>query len=84
MEWIKCSDRLPEMNQYVHVYDGYRITQCCRYELSKTAGVNRDKTLKFRKNGVIVKWRVTHWMPIETPKPPQSSSTFMGFNDDRY
>lgn len=75
MEWIKCSDRLPEKDQWVLCFlDNNRFT-------------NNILTLKFNfeeyiNNGVVKKFpifssidrawpsdQITHWMPLpEAPK----------------
>jgi len=53
MTWIKCSERLPDLNQTVLVY-------VRDYEISMARFENVDPNLLKLK-------KITHWMPIPTP-----------------
>lgn len=67
-EWIKCSDRLPENNMNVIVYDGDDYFFANFEEI-------KDKRLKKRKGYFNICGdefyvnEITHWMP--SPKPPE-------------
>lgn len=76
MEWIKCSDRLPEPGSKVICYyfpkapvmEGRIVgilTRHDRLEISVASGLLRHMD----ENGFALAAQVTHWMPL--PNPPQ-------------
>lgn len=85
MEWIKCSERMPNEpnNRWISVYD--RLPEDERQQVLMTDG---DRCYVSARNNIV--WldsydafyipgksgagiRVTHWMPL--PEPPKDSST---------
>ncbi|ELY6201956.1 DUF551 domain-containing protein [Cronobacter malonaticus] len=65
-EWIKCSERMPELRQRVLVWNGYSVTECTykRNEYAKTPK-GREPRFEFHAG---IKHGITHWMPL--PAPP--------------
>lgn len=71
-EWIKCSDRIPELaaddteaSDFVLVYQTYfgsRFAQALH---------GRVDVVWYDEQGEIVDGEVTHWMPL--PSPPEDS-----------
>ena len=57
MEWIKCSDRMPEQFKAILVFNDYGEFWCGAY----------DRYLDFYCDSVLVEG-ITHWMPL--PPPP--------------
>ncbi|ELY4860608.1 DUF551 domain-containing protein [Cronobacter sakazakii] len=66
MEWIKCSERMPELRQRVLVWNGYSVTECTykRNEYAKTPK-GREPRFEFHAG---IKHGITHWMLL--PEPP--------------
>jgi hypothetical protein len=72
MEWIKCSDRLPELEDnsvlvYFKELDSIDMVHIEDYFRDITAGLDKSG------NQIYTKWYLTqgvsHWMPLpETPK----------------
>lgn len=60
MEWIKCSDRLPEEGISVIIYIGFVTTGFYQEEWFYDSYDLDDDDLDHE---------VTHWMPL--PKPPE-------------
>jgi hypothetical protein len=73
MEWIKCSDRLPQHEEIVDIYVkprlgySYRAIDCmyCDYEEDKG---NSKHFYDEEHDNIYTLKKATHWMP--TPKPP--------------
>jgi hypothetical protein len=67
MEWIKCSERLPEDDKYVLVWDGnINLDNFPFYEIAAYRTFNNGS---FFISGPYVLQKITHWMPL--PNPPQ-------------
>lgn len=66
MEWISCQDRLPETNRPVLIWtEG----------LSKEISFCGAGSLKRKR---LIKWGVTHWMPLpEPPEEPQDDDVYI-------
>jgi hypothetical protein len=65
MEWIKCSDRMPEFNRGTTEYVLVRVG-----DIGTKIGLLYAANGKWVINGVaFYKDAVTHWMPL--PKPPK-------------
>lgn len=67
-EWIKCSDRLPEINGNYLVYDGEEIWMTS-YKWHRKEGNILGFGLFFKTDPPYVSGEITHWMPL--PKPPE-------------
>jgi len=66
MEWIKCSERMPDVGQGVIGWNGYAI-RGCRYRSNTYAKTEKGRQPRFEVTEGI--WHgVTHWMPL--PEPP--------------
>ncbi|MBW9400300.1 DUF551 domain-containing protein [Leclercia sp. EC_58] len=66
MEWVKCSERMPEVRERVIGWNGYSI-QTCSYVSNTYAKTAKGREPRFEINTGI--WHgVTHWMPL--PKEP--------------
>lgn len=66
MEWIKCSDRMPELHQKVIAWNGHFVCQCV-YTANRYAKSERGRNPRFENSSGI--WRgVSHWMAM--PEPP--------------
>ncbi len=61
MKWIKISDRLPEYDQSILIYDGYIQRGC----YCKNLGFINDEVFKITE--------ATHWMYL--PEEPNESNT---------
>ena len=67
MEWVKCRERMPELNQKVIAWNGHFVSQCV-YKQNRIAKSERGRNPRFENHNGI--WRgVSHWMPI--PEPPK-------------
>lgn len=65
MEWIKCSERMPEVGSDVIGWNGYGI-RTCRYVSNSYAKTAKAREPRFEIYTGI--WHgVTHWMPMPTP-----------------
>lgn len=62
MEWIKCSDRLPEENKIVLISGGTA-------KLIDDFWYTGMEEPLFRRS---INWTVTHWMPL--PSAPQNKN----------
>lgn len=66
MEWIKCSDRLPDKGEKVLCYDTARIYIAYRYlgdvEYNEHWGICEDQDCSC----VGSTGAITHWMPLPT------------------
>lgn len=66
-QWIKCSERMPEIRQTVIGWNGYAVRQCI-YTRNEYAKTQKGREPRFEILTGI--WHgVTHWMPL--PPPPQ-------------
>lgn len=66
MEWIKCSERMPEIGESVIGWNGWAIRNCS-YRINTYAKTEKGRQPRFEVSEGI--WhRVTHWMPL--PEPP--------------
>ncbi|MGC4218041.1 DUF551 domain-containing protein [Citrobacter freundii] len=66
MEWVKCSERMPEIRKTVIGWNGYGVRQCV-YTRNDYAKTQKGREPRFE----TVTWiwhGVTHWMPL--PEPP--------------
>jgi hypothetical protein len=62
MEWIKCSERMPEFAQDVFCFNLYK-----QYMIGSVTKINNDNYVC---EGYFAKlFSVTHWMPL--PEPPK-------------
>lgn len=59
--WIKCSERMPEINDGIYVFDGKIVFASFIYASMRFAD---------QKGGSLEKVNVTHWMPRQVPAPP--------------
>ncbi len=77
MEWVKCSDRMPENDQYVLVYhwDDFHITVGYFESHNVQFYIESDGSKFYTDDGweTEIPWAqkgpVTHWMPL--PNPPK-------------
>lgn len=61
-EWIKCSDRMPEVGQDVIGWNGFAIRQV-RYRINTYARTEKGRLPRFESGNGI--WHgVTHWTPL--------------------
>ena len=74
MDWIKCSEKLPEHHEEVIFYVKSREKCFCGYfeSIPKYRSLNKNKKNFFYEN--LDDWwfdgeDITHWMPL--PKPPE-------------
>ncbi|MDZ7280349.1 DUF551 domain-containing protein [Pantoea eucrina] len=66
-QWIKCSERMPEIRQTVIGWNGCAVRQCV-YTRNEYAKTQKGREPRFETLTGI--WHgVTHWMPL--PEPPQ-------------
>lgn len=66
MEWIKCSERMPEVGMSVLMYRGYGVI-AGRYTSNKYAKTEKGRIPRFE-NFHGIQHDITHWMPL--PEPP--------------
>ncbi|WP_411814041.1 DUF551 domain-containing protein [Cronobacter sakazakii] len=66
-EWIKCSDRMPEIGQRVLVATEGRSVNCASYRQWESAKTEKGRAPRFEDYRGTV-YGVTHWMPL--PAPP--------------
>lgn len=65
--WIKCSERMPEIGTSVLMYRGYGVI-AGYYTSNKYAKTEKGRLPRFESfNGIQL--GVTHWQPF--PEPPQ-------------
>lgn len=67
MEWIKCSERMPEIGNRVIVTIEGKYVRCASYTQWDGAKTERGRAPRFEDLRRIVHG-VTHWMPL--PEPP--------------
>lgn len=72
MGWIKCSEKLPEINQTIWLFLHIKDQDPVQFGTRLCLGSDADPT--FHTNHTAI-WcgleSVTHWMPIEKPQPPK-------------
>lgn len=61
MEWIKCSERMPEIGQEVLCIDEYGEQVVAHYTHSYLGG---NQLYLFAQDGTV---DATHWQPLPTP-----------------
>lgn len=82
MEWVKCSERLPEYDHRYWIVDKERIIDCGWFERKIRRLVWNAEKLQFVET-IEPGWRldeeynnysfldtITHWMPYFTPELP--------------
>jgi hypothetical protein len=62
MNWIKCSEKMPEDGQSVLIWDGENVIPANKSDYSETGFISWSYCGEDVKNA-------THWMPF--PDPPQ-------------
>ncbi|MCH0685626.1 DUF551 domain-containing protein [Escherichia coli] len=67
MKWIKCSDRMPDINTWVLVAIGGRVVISANYRQWEGAKTEKGRAPRFKDLRGIIRG-VTHWMPL--PEPP--------------
>ena len=70
-EWIKCSDRLPKIEEWRSTFIVYGSPKCgshCNdFQVMEAYYRREDKCWEFGEYDCPI--NVTHWMPL--PKPPE-------------
>lgn len=67
-QWVKCSERMPEIGQIVLGWNGYTVRRCV-YTRNKYAKTQKRREPRFEISTGASEWYgVTHWMPL--PDPP--------------
>lgn len=67
MEWIKCSEQMPDIGERVLVVTRGIYVGCASYRQREGAKTAKGRAPRFEDFGGIV-YNVTHWQPL--PKPP--------------
>lgn len=66
MEWIKCSERMPDIGQSVIGWNGFAMVQV-KYRINAYARTVKGRQPRFE-SGVGIWHGCTHWQPM--PPPP--------------
>ncbi|WP_367275722.1 DUF551 domain-containing protein [uncultured Cedecea sp.] len=66
MKWVKCSERMPEINQEVLIR--IPVCECHNIESGKYMGNGRFLGAWFSYRGANCAYAVSHWQPL--PPPP--------------
>ena len=82
MNWISVKDRLPEDRQNCLIWDGEHIEKCV---FERTTFISGEKSFSFVRDGCFCcqeNEKVTHWIPLELPAPPNGAKLKELFEDD--
>lgn len=63
MEWIKCSDRMPEIGSRILVVEHGKTVSSATYRQWETAKTEKGRAPRFEDLRGIV-YGVSHWMPL--------------------
>lgn len=72
MEWIKCSERLPERAQDIWLFLHIKDEDPVQFGSRLRFGGDDDPSFHTNHTGIHCGLEsVSHWMPIEKPQPPK-------------
>lgn len=63
MEWIKCSDRMPKVNQSCWIFENHEFVIHAYFDIDVFRWGSNDDRIELDE--------VSHWMPYFTPDPPK-------------
>ena len=74
-DWVKCSERMPELDDVKSPLTEYFVVIASNDgdEVQRAYFINwsSNKSRWVSRNGLPISAKVTHWMLIDTPAPPQ-------------